>query len=517
MALSKAQVKRAAATKAAAATTAANKELAAKAAKPKQAAKRGHGEHIEDELQAAMKTVEDLKAKKAAAAKKVSQVSQESQVKPKKKETAAALFKRLQEAKAKDKANAEADEVSDSPSESEDSSASSDSEEEVEPRRRKAPRRAESSKDARSAAAAERSRDDADAADRRLKSRRHRGKHKRAAAAEEEDSFSSGEDSAFGGLYDSDDQRSKAQRESQKRRFRDFSPNPHIAHAQVSAEMSAHQIEIKKHSDRLQLAEAAQQRSDERRFGRDSLKGKTVWSVGDGSSPEASESESDDEGVGLDSRDEGDLDPSKHPHRAAVTDASVSHEEAARLNGQTLYNNFGVKLRVQGVLEQEKVLKRAIVVQKLNLKLLKNALKGSSKDLKVAITSLTHEQEHLKKAMTVLKGNVQACAIADDCSRPDEALQLIQKRWALVGNKPSKYMDVIADVHKSHAYANILSTARNGGGKGGGGGGGGGSSAAIVTPTSKASPAKGAGKGGGKGRGGKKGRGGGGGQVSADT
>jgi hypothetical protein len=493
MALSKAQVKRAAATKAAAATTAANKELAAKAAKPKQAAKRGHGEHIEDELQAAMKTVEDLKAKKAAAAKKVSQVSQESQVKPKKKETAAALFKRLQEAKAKDKANAEADEVSDSPSESEDSSASSDSEEEVEPRRRKAPRRAESSKDARSAAAAERSRDDADAADRRLKSRRHRGKHKRAAAAEEEDSFSSGEDSAFGGLYDSDDQRSKAQRESQKRRFRDFSPNPHIAHAQVSAEMSAHQIEIKKHSDRLQLAEAAQQRSDERRFGRDSLKGKTVWSVGDGSSPEASESESDDEGVGLDSRDEGDLDPSKHPHRAAVTDASVSHEEAARLNGQTLYNNFGVKLRVQGVLEQEKVLKRAIVVQKLNLKLLKNALKGSSKDLKVAITSLTH------------------------CSRPDEALQLIQKRWALVGNKPSKYMDVIADVHKSHAYANILSTARNGGGKGGGGGGGGGSSAAIVTPTSKASPAKGAGKGGGKGRGGKKGRGGGGGQVSADT
>ena len=310
-------------------------------------------------------------------------------------------------------------------------------------------------------------------------------------------------------LYGSGARASAAQAE-QTRRFRQAQSEKVSLDARLGAELATKQAEIKKLHRRIALAEESEQRASSEQFfdGNRKNQGNPVWSVDDGSDvgENLSDVEVEEDVEGLVGRDEGDLDPQDHPDKSAVTEAKVLHEAAARTQNQTLYRNYSTKVQVQGYLEQLLVLSRAASVQRLNLNRLVRAYKrsGGDADLRIVKNSLRHELQHLKNAVKVLNGKIQGCIISDDCSNPEEAQQLIDRRWTLAGNRPSKLVEVINEVHKSHAYAVLLNTSRSGGKKGGGGGGAGarafgsGTSSAPFSATSKSPTAKG-GKGQGKG------------------
>jgi hypothetical protein len=103
-------------------------------------------------------------------------------------------------------------------------------------------------------------------------------------------------------------------------------------------------------------------------------------------------------------------------------------------------------------MENFTLVQRAIAMTKLVRKELFLNAKGAEK----ARFALKHELEFMRKKKKVLDSSIQACAVADDCSDPEEALRLIDKHWGLYGKSPWKYQDVIKEVVKSPAYSLLL-------------------------------------------------------------
>jgi hypothetical protein len=209
--------------------------------------------------------------------------------------------------------------------------------------------------------------------------------------------------------------------------------------------------------------------------------------------------ESDDESDidAFESEDEtpgcvGNLREQDHPQAFLVIETDVLHEKLMRLQSGTSYRNFSSKM-VQATMEQAKVLKRLQAI----LRVVARSLRARSQDSDTAsnVLSLRHELEFLGNSIALLDGKVQAIGIADDASKPEEVMKLIDRRWNMQGGRPRAYKDVVIEVHSSHAYAALIA------GHGGGGGGNRGSAGKMSTftpqssTTSTAKPAASGGKG----------------------
>ena len=244
---------------------------------------------------------------------------------------------------------------------------------------------------------------------------------------------------------------------AQRREYESLRGGP-SAQEQESTTVAEQQRVIRRLAKELDAAERAAAAASTKRFRTDSLSGMSSKplsvpsSDSGGERGEESEDDSDGDRVGTATWDKGDLDPATHPFRLQLTEDKMLREEAARLQGETYYTHNSIKLRVKGLMENSTLVQRAIAMTKLVRKELFLNAKGAEK----ARFALKHELEFMRKKKKVLDCSIQACAVADDCSDPEEALRLIDKHWGLYGKSPWKYQDVIKEVVKSPAYSLLL-------------------------------------------------------------